>query len=174
MIDIYKRKYNNLLKYKYTWILDYYTNQKYININSYYKVLTNYNIFLKNNLHCINYIFNNTKYILKYIKIESLNKIFKYKTVSLKLIGLGYKIIHITNQILLLFIGYSYNLYIYFPTDISYIINQDGSLLKLISQNSILLNNISHRLKQLKKPNPYKENGFKFSYEIFSPKSYKK
>nr|YP_001165374.1 ribosomal protein L6 [Phytophthora ramorum]ABG54125.1 ribosomal protein L6 [Phytophthora ramorum]ACC38427.1 ribosomal protein L6 [Phytophthora ramorum] len=131
--------------------------------------------FLKKNKLLINInIFKNKKSILnlynKLIKIKIKGVLQGFK-ISLLLKGLGFKAF-IENNNLILKLGFSHNIIIKIPSNIT-IINQTN-LLIFSSIDYIFLSQFVHFIKSHKKPEPYKGKGLLLKNEKILQKEGKK
>ena len=92
---------------------------------------------------------------------------------KLNLVGVGYKVFPINDQILHFRLGFSHNIYYKIPKGLT--INSQHSIKLLISgTDSLLVTQTAGLIKNLKKPEPYKGKGILYSDEQIKLKEGKK
>ena len=92
---------------------------------------------------------------------------------KLNLVGVGYKVFFINDQMLHFKLGFSHNIYYKVPKGL--LINSQHSIKLLISgTDSLLVTQTAGLLKNLKKPEPYKGKGILYSDEQIKLKEGKK
>ena len=92
---------------------------------------------------------------------------------KLNLIGVGYKVFTLPNQILHFKLGFSHDIYYKLPENLTASSTQAVKLL-ISGTNSCLVNQTSGLIKQFKKPEPYKGKGVLYSNEKIKLKEGKK
>ncbi len=95
-------------------------------------------------------------------------------TKQMELIGVGYKAEIKPNNVLELNLGYSHNIYFRLPQEIKCTtVMQKGQppMITLESIDKELIGHIAAKIRSLRKPEPYKGKGIKFSGEIIRRKA---
>lgn len=105
-----------------------------------------------------------TKYLLEVSTVT-------YKT--LNLIGVGYKVFSLENQILHFKLGFSHSIYYKIPEGLKINAKQSNKLL-IFGNNSLIVNQTACLIKNFKKPEPYKGKGILYSNEKINLKEGKK
>jgi large subunit ribosomal protein L6 len=95
-----------------------------------------------------------------------------YKT-SQELVGVGYKAAN-DGQILDLTIGFSHHVYMQIPTEVKLETKTEkgqNPMILLSSADKQLLGQVAAKIRSLRKPEPYKGKGIKFTGEILRRKA---
>lgn len=124
-----------------------------------------YNFFIVKEKKKLNLIIRKRNKLQNYFFINKIiySNLYHYKKVVL-LLGLGY-FLKINSNNLLIKIGYSHNILIFFNKKISLILEKKNKKLTLVSNDFQLLNQILFYFKNLRKINYYKKKGFYFFKE---------
>ena len=94
-------------------------------------------------------------------------------TVNQELVGVGYKAT-VTEQILELSLGYSHNIIFELPSEIKIsAITERGKnpIITMVSHDKQLIGQVAAKIRSLRKPEPYKGKGIKFTGEILKRKA---
>ncbi len=94
-------------------------------------------------------------------------------TKTMELIGVGYRASN-TGQLLELTLGYSHPIYFNIPNEVTVVASQEkGSppMINLTSNDKQLLGQIAAKIREFRKPEPYKGKGIKFVGEIIRRKA---
>ncbi|UOF94628.1 MAG: 50S ribosomal protein L6 [Bacteroides sp.] len=92
-----------------------------------------------------------------------------------ELIGIGYRA-EIINKLLYLYLGYSHNIIFKLPDEVqASVIDKKGFPVTIIlkSIDKYLIGQVASKIRHLRKPEPYKGKGIKFSNEIIYKKAIK-
>ena len=92
---------------------------------------------------------------------------------ELELIGVGYRASN-TDQVLELSIGYSHPIYVLLPNEIKLSTSQEKGQppkVRLESIDKQLIGQVAAKIRSLRKPEPYKGKGIKYSGEILRRKA---
>lgn len=94
-------------------------------------------------------------------------------TVNQELVGVGYKAT-VTNQVLELSLGYSHNIIFELPSEIKVsAVTERGKnpIITMVSHDKQLIGQVAAKIRSLRKPEPYKGKGIKFTGEILKRKT---
>ena len=94
-------------------------------------------------------------------------------TVSLELVGVGYKATA-TNNVLELALGYSHNIFLALPKEVTATaVTEKGKnpVVTLVSHDKQLIGQVAAKLRELRKVEPYKGKGVRFVGEVLRRKA---
>nr|QEM01769.1 50S ribosomal protein L6 [Nephromyces sp. ex Molgula occidentalis] len=119
-----------------------------------------------------------TKFLIKSLEsfLSNFNLISRTKLyiIELILIGIGYYFKLINSWILQIKVKYNHVINFYIPINIKFIINNNGTQLKIIGNNKNLVSLVASRIKHINIPDNYKNKGIRYSYEKLYLKTIKK
>jgi large subunit ribosomal protein L6 len=92
---------------------------------------------------------------------------------ELELVGVGYRA-NATGQLLELTLGYSHPIFFYLPDEVKVATSQEkgkNPIVRLESSDKQLLGQVAAKIRSLRKPEPYKGKGVKYTDEILRRKA---
>lgn len=93
---------------------------------------------------------------------------------SLEIVGIGYRAVTKSDNIMELYLGYSHNIIIKIPQEVSYKINIDkgkNTIIVLKSYDKQLLGVVASKIRSLRKPDSYKGKGIRYINEYIKMKT---
>ena len=158
-----------------------------ININQNWLVIkSKTNKVIKHKKTSTLYLIKNDKFYLlnkniknKIFLLHTLQKLFdglkNSYSLKLNLVGLGFKINVLENNVIELKLGFSHSIYYELPEHVSVIQPKDRvSIYLLVGPELSKLTQVFATLRRLKKPEPYKGKGIRYFNEIIKLKEGKK
>lgn len=94
--------------------------------------------------------------------------------VKLELVGVGYRVEALPNNILDLVLGYSHHIYIQLPPEVKAEAVSDkrsNPIITLKSNDKQLIGQVAAKIRSFRKPEPYKGKGIKFVGEVLRRKA---
>lgn len=92
---------------------------------------------------------------------------------ELELVGVGYRA-NATGQLLELTLGYSHPIFFYLPDEVKVATSQEkgkNPIVRLESSDKQLLGQVAAKIRSLRKPEPYKGKGVKYTDEVLRRKA---
>jgi large subunit ribosomal protein L6 len=92
---------------------------------------------------------------------------------ELELVGVGYRA-NATGQLLELTLGYSHPIFFYLPDEVKVATSQEkgkNPIVRLESSDKQLIGQVAAKIRSLRKPEPYKGKGVKYSGEVLRRKA---